>query len=449
MKKVLVLSIAVVLILFMGSSLASPRASKTIELTINSTQALVNGEKITLDQAPIILNQRTLVPLRFIGEEMGAEIEWDNAKQKITMTMDYAPYFKDQMNHLQASEEIPLGNTSGNLTNHAEFALYNDWIYTISPYPKRSSWHPEERDYNLTRIRSDGSDRTKLGFLFSGDSTNSFHFGLFNIVDDYLYFVSGKSRGGVGEFGNYEPVQLCKTDLMGNGFEVLFEGFFHTMLVYGDWIYLTASEPQESREDPWIYRYLYRMKTDGSDLELILPHPTFYPMIYQGYLYATCFFETEKGLYRMLPDGSNRTKISHRTGARNQGYLGWIYYIEPLDSRDFFYGPVGYGYGNIYRVRVDGKEEILVYEGEVTSLNLSNSWLYFANLDGIYRQHTKSNKLTKINQWPGFNILLFHDWIYFDELIENDNDEEVGGRFLMRTDGSKKIRMDSVLPSIR
>jgi NOL1/NOP2/fmu family ribosome biogenesis protein len=68
MKKVLVLSIAVVLILFMGSSLASPRASKTIELTINSTQALVNGEKITLDQAPIILNQRTLVPLRFIGE---------------------------------------------------------------------------------------------------------------------------------------------------------------------------------------------------------------------------------------------------------------------------------------------------------------------------------------------------------------------------------------------
>lgn len=59
-----------------------------IELQINSSQAVFNGENLTLNQAPIIMYNRTLVPVRFVSEAFGAKVEW-NAKTYIaTITSD-------------------------------------------------------------------------------------------------------------------------------------------------------------------------------------------------------------------------------------------------------------------------------------------------------------------------------------------------------------------------
>jgi hypothetical protein len=49
----------------------------TIELTIDSSTAYVNGESIELDIPPRIVNERTLVPLRFIAENFGFDVFWD------------------------------------------------------------------------------------------------------------------------------------------------------------------------------------------------------------------------------------------------------------------------------------------------------------------------------------------------------------------------------------
>ena len=44
----------------------------------------MESEKV-LDVAPFIVNGSTLIPLRGLVEEMGAEILWDGAKEKITL----------------------------------------------------------------------------------------------------------------------------------------------------------------------------------------------------------------------------------------------------------------------------------------------------------------------------------------------------------------------------
>lgn len=49
----------------------------SINLTIDSGIATVNGKSIALDQPAIIVNDRTLVPIRFISESMGADVKWD------------------------------------------------------------------------------------------------------------------------------------------------------------------------------------------------------------------------------------------------------------------------------------------------------------------------------------------------------------------------------------
>lgn len=56
-----------------------------IELFIGKKTAKLNGKAITLEAEPVISNGRTLVPLRFVGQYMGATFQWDGAQQTATI----------------------------------------------------------------------------------------------------------------------------------------------------------------------------------------------------------------------------------------------------------------------------------------------------------------------------------------------------------------------------
>jgi hypothetical protein len=55
----------------------------TIRLTANTATAMVGDEQRSLDAPPIIVNGVTFVPLRFIGEALGAEVTWSPALQVV------------------------------------------------------------------------------------------------------------------------------------------------------------------------------------------------------------------------------------------------------------------------------------------------------------------------------------------------------------------------------
>ncbi len=48
----------------------------------------VNGKKLFFDQPAMIINDRTLVPMRVIFEELGATVSWDNATETVTAVKD-------------------------------------------------------------------------------------------------------------------------------------------------------------------------------------------------------------------------------------------------------------------------------------------------------------------------------------------------------------------------
>lgn len=56
-----------------------------IILTINSDTAVVNGENKALDVPAQLVSDRTFVPLRFVSENMGASVDWDEEAQLITI----------------------------------------------------------------------------------------------------------------------------------------------------------------------------------------------------------------------------------------------------------------------------------------------------------------------------------------------------------------------------
>ena len=61
-------------------------SSNTIVLTIDEHDALVYGTTKTNDVAPKVVNDRTMLPARFIAENLGATVEWDGEKQLVTIT---------------------------------------------------------------------------------------------------------------------------------------------------------------------------------------------------------------------------------------------------------------------------------------------------------------------------------------------------------------------------
>lgn len=57
--------------------------SDVIKLVVNQKTADVNGTKVTMNIAPILRTDTVIVPLRFISEQMGLKVNWDNNKKVV------------------------------------------------------------------------------------------------------------------------------------------------------------------------------------------------------------------------------------------------------------------------------------------------------------------------------------------------------------------------------
>ncbi|WP_171005662.1 stalk domain-containing protein [Bacillus sp. E(2018)] len=55
----------------------------TVELKYLSNVAKVNGKNVSLDSAPIIINDRMVVPVRFFAEAFGADVKWDSSRNMV------------------------------------------------------------------------------------------------------------------------------------------------------------------------------------------------------------------------------------------------------------------------------------------------------------------------------------------------------------------------------
>ncbi len=62
------------------------KGNTEIQVQVGKTQAKINNEAIKLDVAPQIIQNRALVPIRFIGESLGAGIWWDPATRSVHIT---------------------------------------------------------------------------------------------------------------------------------------------------------------------------------------------------------------------------------------------------------------------------------------------------------------------------------------------------------------------------
>ncbi|MBS3984425.1 MAG: hypothetical protein KGZ66_02330 [Selenomonadales bacterium] len=67
------------------NTVAGYRGRQAIILELGSTTAWVNGPAVRLDVAPQAVNGRTMVPLRFVAERLGAQVEWVDATRTVAI----------------------------------------------------------------------------------------------------------------------------------------------------------------------------------------------------------------------------------------------------------------------------------------------------------------------------------------------------------------------------
>ena len=68
------------------NTVLATRGGSQIQLTIGSRAAFVNGRQVRLDVPPMVVGGRTLVPLRFVSEAMGASVDWEPSTRTVFIT---------------------------------------------------------------------------------------------------------------------------------------------------------------------------------------------------------------------------------------------------------------------------------------------------------------------------------------------------------------------------
>ena len=128
-----------------------------IKLTIDSTTAVLNGEEKTLDAAPIILNDRTMLPIRFIAESFKFGVAWEEKTQTVTITKSSDD---ETVNHKKTLVVYysATGSTE-KVANYIKDAANAD-IFKIEPVNEYSSSELDWTD-SSSRVNAEHNDESK------------------------------------------------------------------------------------------------------------------------------------------------------------------------------------------------------------------------------------------------------------------------------------------------
>ncbi|WP_254611590.1 copper amine oxidase N-terminal domain-containing protein [Paenibacillus sp. JMULE4] len=61
------------------------RGGKMIDLWIDNPDLIVNGQRVTAEVPPVIMNNLTMVPLRILSENLGWKVTWDPQTRQVTL----------------------------------------------------------------------------------------------------------------------------------------------------------------------------------------------------------------------------------------------------------------------------------------------------------------------------------------------------------------------------
>lgn len=99
-------------------AIETPENQKTVLVfIIDNNTYTVNGELIEMDVSPVIIEGRTMLPIRFAATPLGAEVGWDNETRKVTVSLGNTviELWIGQSNALVNGVTVPIDANNSNV----------------------------------------------------------------------------------------------------------------------------------------------------------------------------------------------------------------------------------------------------------------------------------------------------------------------------------------------
>ncbi len=168
--KICKLALALILILLLNVNycFAEPQVYdfyKDVNLVVGGNTATVNNKSVTMEQAAYASGGRTMVPFRFLGESLGANVSWDAATKQAKLSLSGVDVIVtvDSLNGLVNGEivkmDVPAVSKEGRLFIPLRFVSenlgaavgYDSETKKITiRYADTSNWKTYEAPNNLT-----------------------------------------------------------------------------------------------------------------------------------------------------------------------------------------------------------------------------------------------------------------------------------------------------------
>jgi hypothetical protein len=164
---------------------------RQISLRIGSRQATIDGQTQTLDVPPFTVGARTLVPLRFVAQALGATVDWNQATSTVTVIggqpafVPPPPPTPVQPARLGLTAFSPLGTVTTLFP-----AIHADFVQPVRP--------------DSLRVSIDGIDYTQYVFMnahgFNLTPPTALQPGAHRVQVDGVTFDGTPVSGGWGFF---------------------------------------------------------------------------------------------------------------------------------------------------------------------------------------------------------------------------------------------------------
>ncbi len=196
--------------------------------------------------------------------------------------------------------------------------------------------------------------------------------------------------------------------------------------------YFAAGE--QATGEQWVYYAnandgdkLYKMSPDGSNKTKLTDDPVTNINVFGDKIFYVVPI-IPHGLYRINSDGSKHKKI-FSSGVRYVNMIGdWMYYVDEDDS------------DKIYKATVDGLKKTNLNNDQSDDVQVVDDWIYYVNqtdYNRIYKMRINGDDRQMLHTYRANNMVVADGWIY-------SYGGEDAGIYKMRTDGSDQEQLSTI-----
>jgi len=232
------------LITALGGSVNWYAPDKKIEITLNdkkivmwlgSKNALVNNNNVIMDLPPTVVNSRTMIPIRFVVENLKLNIEWDSNTKTITIKQTEAINLSEYINDFHKIKMVYptswlktegigansengtiIGLVSGNKLHSIDFSIEKlTNTLTNSEYSEIQKLNLKSKYTNFNLISEKkstmfGFEAYEISYTYTANSTTYKCLDRWTVIDDYVYYINYTST--TEDYSKYKNLALIIFD---------------------------------------------------------------------------------------------------------------------------------------------------------------------------------------------------------------------------------------------